>query len=71
LKSLRNEASADRVVERARSMQIPVEKYRAGGGAGGFWRLRVGGFASPDAARTRAAQIKAELGLDGVWIVRR
>lgn len=70
LMSLRNEASADRVIAKGRSLQIPVRKYRTKSGARGFWRLGVPGFASLEAARAYAEKVKPMLGLSNVWIVR-
>ncbi len=68
--SLRNERSADRLLAKAHSLHIPAEKYRTEPGAKGLWRLQVSGFASREAARTYAEQIKPKLGLNDVWIVR-
>lgn len=70
LMSLRSEASADRVIAKGRSLQIPVRKYRTESGAKGFWRLGVPGFASLEAARAYAEKVKPMLGLSNVWIVR-
>jgi cell division septation protein DedD len=71
LMSLRNEDSADRLIARARSLDIPVEKHRIRAGTGDFWRLRVSGFASRAAAKVYAEGLKPKLDLEDVWIVRR
>jgi len=68
--SLRNERSADRLLAKARSLDIPAEKHRTAPGAKGLWRLQVSGFASREGARAYAEEIKPKLGLSDVWIVR-
>ena len=71
LVSLSNKADADQFAARARSKDLPVERYAVTVKGKQYWRVHVSGFSTAEEARSQADAVKEKLGLKDVWITKR
>lgn len=68
--SLASRDTADRYIARARELGIDATHKHVVVNGRPFWRVAVRGFSTPEAAKSRATQIKDRLELQQVWIGR-
>lgn len=71
LASLPDRTAADRFVAKVRSRDIPVQLQLVTVRGKKYWRVQTMGFATPEKARSNAANIKDKLALKDVWISKR